>query len=86
MSNLDPSGMVHSVADAMKNNPTCLAAVLLSAMFALLTYLSLAGERSEMHERQLKLIERCVPPQGDGDDVGMLDAGWNRLPPGVTKL
>lgn len=59
MANLDPSGMVHSVTEAMKGNPSCLAAIMLAALFGLLNHFSIVGEREEMQERQMALIERC---------------------------
>jgi hypothetical protein len=52
---------VTGVAEAMKENPSCFAAICLAAIFALLTYLSLTIERQEAHERAMALIEKCVP-------------------------
>ena len=51
-----------SAVDGLKGNPSCLAAIALAGIFAYLTYLSLTGERAEMHERQMKLIDRCIAP------------------------
>lgn len=50
-----------SAIDALKGQPACLAAILLAACFAVLTYMSLTNERAEMHQRQMTLIERCFP-------------------------
>lgn len=64
MSNLpeEAGKAIATIADSFKGSPACLAAILLAAMFALLTYFSLVAERSEMHERQMKLIDHCFPP------------------------
>lgn len=58
---------ISNVADALRGNPSCLAAILLAAMFAVLTYLSLVGEREDMQRRQMALIDRCqfLPPHTD---------------------
>jgi hypothetical protein len=52
---------VTSVTEALKTNPSCLAAILLAAIFALLTYFSMTIERHEAHERAMALITKCVP-------------------------
>lgn len=52
---------ITSIADALKGNPSCLAAICLAGIFAVLTYMSLTNERAEMHERAVKMIERCFP-------------------------
>lgn len=52
---------IEKVATGFQGNPLCLAAVLLSAMFAVLIYFTLTEERREAHERTLKIIDRCFP-------------------------
>jgi hypothetical protein len=53
--------------DSMRGNPSCIAALMMAALFAILTYWTLSAERREMHERQLKLIERCtITPERRG--------------------
>lgn len=56
---MDSGKTVSSVANAMRSNPSCLAAIILAAFFALLTYQSMRAERAESHARQLALISRC---------------------------
>lgn len=51
--------IVSGIAEAMKSNPSCLAAVLLSALFAVLTYWSLKQDREFYQVRQMALIQRC---------------------------
>ena len=61
MSMTDPGGIVRNVTESLKGSPSCLAAILLAAMFAILTYFALVEERKEGHERMMKLIEVCAP-------------------------
>ena len=56
--------LLHRVMDTMRGNPSCIAVMALAITFALLNYWSLNAERKEMHERQLKLIDRCTVPHG----------------------
>lgn len=51
-----------AVSKGFAGNPLCLAAVLLAAMFGLLTYFSLTTERHEAHERTMAVIARCFGP------------------------
>jgi len=53
---------ISSVVESMKTAPSCLAVIFLAALFAVLTFYSLRSERTEMHQRQLALIERCTFP------------------------
>lgn len=57
----EASKTISAVAESMKGSPSCLAAILLAALFAGFTYLSLVAERHEMHERQMALIDKCIP-------------------------
>jgi hypothetical protein len=50
---------ITGVAESMKSSPSCIAAILLAAMFSALSYASLRNERTDMQERQMALIERC---------------------------
>ena len=51
---------VETITHGLRGNPLCLAAVILSAMFGVLTYLALTNERQEGHERTMALIDKCV--------------------------
>jgi hypothetical protein len=53
---------ISNVVESMKQSPSCLAVIFLAALFAILTFVSLRSERTEMHERQLALIGRCTFP------------------------
>jgi len=46
-------GVVSDLIHAMKNNPSCLAAILLAALFAVLTYFALQADA----DRRAKIIE-----------------------------
>jgi len=61
---------VSSIAESMKGNPSCLAAIILAGMFALLTYFSFTQERKYYQERQIALIQRCTftAPLTQGDE------------------
>lgn len=50
-----------STIDALKGNPACLAAILLAAIMAVLTYFALQAETQRQHERALAMLERCFP-------------------------
>lgn len=52
---------VRTAITALQTNPTCLAAILLAAMFSLLIYFSVQRERSEAHEHSMAVLERCFP-------------------------
>lgn len=53
--------LVGSVIDAMKSNPSCLAALIFALILAALVYLSFDNYQEEMHARQMAMIERCFP-------------------------
>lgn len=55
---------VETVTGGLRGNPLCLAAVLLSALFGLLTYYSLTNERQEQHARMMRLLDACLPIKG----------------------
>lgn len=60
---------VRSTADAMRGNPSCLAAIILAGLFAVLTYFALQreAERSEQRiEATLEIIKRCYPDNTEG--------------------
>lgn len=50
-----------NAVEGLKTNPSCLAAIALAAIFAVLTYFSLTAQRTEAHERQMMMLERCFP-------------------------
>lgn len=54
-------GIASDLAAGLKQNPSCLAAILLAALFAFLTYHALTGERQEAHERAMAIIAKCFP-------------------------
>lgn len=53
-----------SVVDALKGNPACLAAIVLSALFAVLLYFHLDGQEKRQHERALAMLQYCFPGKG----------------------
>jgi len=59
---METGSPVKQILHSLRGNPSCIAALMISALFAVLTYWTLSAERREMHERQLKLIERCTVP------------------------
>jgi hypothetical protein len=53
-----------SAIEGLKTNPSCLAAILLAALFALLTFFALQGEERRAHDRMMeisKLLHACYP-------------------------
>lgn len=56
------------VAESFRNNPSCLAAIILAGLFAILSHLSLLNEREDMQKRQMALIERCPFPTSQADN------------------
>lgn len=53
---------VEKVTTGFAGNPLCLAAVLLSGMFAVLVYFTYTSERAQSHEREMALIRQCLAP------------------------
>lgn len=54
---------VASTADAFKTNPSCLAAIILAALFAVLTYIAMQREAERYNARveaMMTLINRCM--------------------------
>jgi len=54
----DP-GVVTDLIHALKTNPACLAAILLAAMFAILTYLALQNDADRRSETVNMVLARC---------------------------
>jgi hypothetical protein len=55
--------VVHSTVDGLKQNPSCLGAVVLAGLFAFLTYLALQreAERSQARlETTVRLLTQCM--------------------------
>ena len=55
--------IVTSVTDGLKTNPSCLAAIVLAAFFALLTYIALQreAERSQLRlQSTIDLLNKCI--------------------------
>ncbi|WP_042778893.1 hypothetical protein [Sinorhizobium fredii] len=60
------TGIVATVADSMKGNPSCLAAILLAGIFAVLTYFALQADAQRAHERFEAVMAACFadgPPR-----------------------
>jgi hypothetical protein len=53
-------GVFSSIASAMRESPSCMAALIVAAMFSTYIYLFMSAERVEMHQRQVNLIDRCT--------------------------
>jgi hypothetical protein len=51
---------VSTVAYSLRGNPLCLAAIMLSVVFAGLSYMALTSERHDAHQRAMALIDKCV--------------------------
>lgn len=54
-------GIIADFAAGLKANPSCLAAIILAALFAFLTYSAMTKERAEAHERAMAIIAKCFP-------------------------
>lgn len=61
---------ISNVADALKTNPSCLAAITLAAIFGILTYLTLRDEQAQTQQRQMLLLEKCFPTPRDDSFAG----------------
>lgn len=48
-----------SAIDAMKGSPSCLAAILLAAIMAILTYFALQARDQRSHEEFLAVVNAC---------------------------
>jgi len=52
--------------DAFKNNPACLAAICLAALFSVLTFYGLQRDADRRMATVNLMLDRCVPPhQGE---------------------
>jgi hypothetical protein len=61
---------IGKIADAMKGNPSCLAAITLAALFALLTYSALQHDANRNESRNaalVTLLNHCINETGNGD-------------------
>jgi len=56
----DAGKVATTTVEALKGSPSCLAAILFACIMALLTYFALRDEETQMHQRQMLLIEKCV--------------------------
>lgn len=57
------------VAEALKGSPGLLAVLIVSCVWAALTYLGTQNSAIRQHEERIALYERCFPlinPDGDG--------------------
>jgi len=52
---------VSSVAEALKSNPSCLAAICLAGIFALLTFFALQRADQRNYDARMAILERCIP-------------------------
>lgn len=51
--------IVKSITDSFKDNPACLAAILLAAMFSVLTYFNMQQEAERSQQRYLQVVGLC---------------------------
>lgn len=56
--------VLHNAIEGLKVNPSCLAAIMLAAMFALLIYFSAKDREDQYHARISLLLERCLYQPG----------------------
>lgn len=54
-----------STVDALKGNPSCLAAIMLAGIFAVLTYVAFQRDADRRAKTVDLLLERCYPPSLD---------------------
>lgn len=57
-----------SAVEALKTNPSCLAAIMLAALFAGLTFYALQRDADRRAKTTDILLERCYAPLHQGDD------------------
>jgi hypothetical protein len=60
---------VSNAIEGLKTNPSCLAAILLAALFAVLTYVAMQREAERYNARvetMMSLINRCMAEAGAG--------------------
>lgn len=57
-----------SAIDALKNNPACLAAIILAALFACLTFFALQRDADRRAKTTDLLLERCYPAHAEKGD------------------
>ncbi|THK37619.1 hypothetical protein EHS39_13345 [Ensifer sp. MPMI2T] len=60
------TGIVATVADSMKGNPSCLAAILFAAIFAALVYFSGQANQQRQYETFDKLMTACFADRSTG--------------------
>jgi hypothetical protein len=51
--------IVKSITDSFKDNPACLAAILLAAMFSVLTYFNMQQEAERSQQRYMQVVGLC---------------------------
>ena len=58
-------GIVQSITEGLKQNPSCLAAVLLAAMMALLTFYAQQEQAQRSHDQFMAALQVCpyLPPE-----------------------
>lgn len=56
------SDAIAKIAEAFRNGPACLAAILLAALFAILTFYALQRDADRRAHTVDILLERCYPP------------------------
>lgn len=61
------SEAVGKVAEAFRNGPGCLAAILLAALFAVLTFYAMQKDADRRARTVDLLLERCYPEHLPGD-------------------
>ncbi|MEJ6847542.1 hypothetical protein V3589_15140 [Sinorhizobium fredii] len=60
------TGIVATVADSMKGNPSCLAAILLAAMFGAFVYFGGQANQRRQHDAFDKLMAVCFADPSTG--------------------
>ncbi|MCA1404687.1 hypothetical protein I6F26_10200 [Ensifer sp. IC3342] len=60
------SGIVATVTESMKDNPSCLAAILFAAMFAALVYFGGQANQQRQYEAFDKLMTACFADTSTG--------------------
>jgi len=55
----EAGNVVKTVTEGFRGNPSCLAAILLAAMMAVLTYMSFSVDKRQSHERFMLVLHQC---------------------------
>ena len=61
-------GVAKSAIENLRGSPNCMVALLLVALMAILTFLHMQKESDRLQVRQMAMLERCYPLQGETND------------------